>query len=215
MEGTETCLEFPLLNVDEAGFFHGLALQAVLDHSEGSSNLAESDQYINLDMNRRKWDGPLPRPVRRTAPIAPSSTPPAPSHHRSACKPKPRSSRAIYQTPINTQLFPSPCLTAQPNLPTRLQRLIRLLEERRPVRDTPDHVANMDVVECSLLGCPRLGAVVDLEEDVRRHPGWLDRGDVGADDFAVGVGIGKVAAGCYRGDAWGAGRGGFSHRPLA
>ena len=49
----------------------------------------------------------------------------------------------------------------------------------------------MDIVE-ALVKVPLLGSVVDKELAVARDPVWLDGAEICADDFDLGIEIGKL-----------------------
>ena len=72
---------------------------------------------------------------------------------------------------------------------------VGLAEELGPVLDGAEEVADVDKVEQVVVPGPFSGAVVDLEAQVRGHPGGLDRREVGADDLGGGELVGKVAEG--------------------
>lgn len=80
-------------------------------------------------------------------------------------------------------------------VPAGLQFFKRTTVKPRPAVYAPGKVAGVDKVE--VVGGPVPGklGVLDQEAAVGGHPGWLDRGDVGADYLGGGEGIGDVSGG--------------------
>lgn len=64
--------------------------------------------------------------------------------------------------------------------------------EGRPGGDAAVEGADVDEIEVVWGPCPVEEAVVDEEFHVGRYPGWLNRAQVGADDFRLGILIAKV-----------------------
>ena len=56
-----------------------------------------------------------------------------------------------------------------------------------PVENIASQGTSMDEVERIVFASPVEIGILDLESDVGRNPGWLDRGDVGAGYFSAGV----------------------------
>jgi hypothetical protein len=66
------------------------------------------------------------------------------------------------------------------NPPTRLRVFVGLCEEEVPVRYAAEEFANVHKIEMVGREGPLEGHVVNLKVAVRRHPFWLDGGEVGA-----------------------------------
>jgi hypothetical protein len=74
-----------------------------------------------------------------------------------------------------------------------LQMGVALLRQLVPVGDGAGQGADVDEVEALVWAEDPLGlCVVDVELCVWGHPGGLDGGEVGAEDIAAGVFVGKV-----------------------
>ena len=87
---------------------------------------------------------------------------------------------------------------------------VSLAEERVPVLDSAEEVADVDKVEEVVLPGPVEGGIVDLEADVGRNPLGLSWGEVRADYFGVGVLVGKVTEGLI----WESSSGGIENHTL-
>ena len=74
-----------------------------------------------------------------------------------------------------------------------LQNAVDVLIQLLPVADGPVEIPDVDEVKCVIGPGEVLVCIVDLEGQVRRCSGWLDRGNVRSCNMGVSELVGEVA----------------------
>jgi len=77
---------------------------------------------------------------------------------------------------------------------TRLQTTVSFLVELLPVEYVSSQGTRVDEVEALICQRPVLVGVINLEFDVWRYPGWLNRNDIAADYLGTGILVANITS---------------------